>query len=511
MTVTAALYCRVSTGSQAGKDPWASLPQQLADLRQLAQRMGFVVALEVEEQVSGAKTNRPGWAQVLAAVRAGQANAVLAVAVDRMTRSSRLGDFEALKDEMRALGARLVTARQGEIDLSGDPYGEARGDQDATYAKLERGVIRLRTYKGRKAKAEAGGYAGGSTPFGYRVAFDPATGARTFLVDEEAAAIVLELYERFAAGENRSGITTDFNRRGLPAPGRPGSGARGRHWYHYTATDLLANPAFAGLQNWRPDLLPDTPSTAFPPLVSLDLWRRVQQETGVRLVRNARGPIPPYPLSGLLRCPGCGMGMVHMVGHSRGKTAATKPYYRCHRDGRNVADVCTVRQHVREDLAESAVLAYLIEHLPRYVSGQDMSARTPRAASHDTSRQERELAKVRTQQARLIDMLLDDAFIAAGEDAIRRKMGEMTAKERALVASIAEVRKAAIVEIPRADRSGLRYVAGILAAAQGRAELRAVFEGAILTVVLVRTSLPPKSRPARLAVARMVLRNGDEI
>jgi site-specific DNA recombinase len=497
LVTRAVLYCRVSTAKQVRDDPWASLPAQLAELRAMAQRMGAVVALEVEEQASGAKADRPGWARALAAIRAGEADAIFAVDVDRLSRSERLGDSEALRDEMRAIGARIFTARQGEVRLGGTADEEFTNDSHATRTKYERLKIRERTMAGRERKAAAGAYAGHRVPYGFRSIFDPVTGARHFEIVEEQAAIVREVCRRVVDGEPWDRIAVDLTRRGVPPPARPDG-----IWYPASLRKMVAGESIAGFQSWRGKHGgPLVKSTAFPAIVEEGLWQAVQHEMAVRRERSPRRELKTHPLSGIARCGACGFSMSSTVtGSTRNRFLAYKCIYQ--RDRRHPDTHCTKPVVVRADRAEAAVLDYLREHLGPYLEGRARK-NAPRPARTNAAALERDLAKVRAKQGALLDFMLEHPDAA---EETRRKLAELRPQEVAARERLEAARADAGLDAP-VDVARLRPLLPMLDLLHTPEERRALFEALILQVVIQKTS-ELFEKPQRVGVVRLQLRNG---
>src|SRR3954462_4686216 len=91
----AALYARVSTGGQ-------TVENQLRELRQVAERLGWAVIEEfVDQGISGAKgrDKRPALDSMLEAVIRGEVDVVVAWSVDRLGRS--LQDLVGVLDDIR--------------------------------------------------------------------------------------------------------------------------------------------------------------------------------------------------------------------------------------------------------------------------------------------------------------------------------------------------------------------------------------------------------------------------
>lgn len=142
-----ALYHRVSTADQ---------DSELArdELREAAARLGYEVALEVEETGSGAQNDRPGLVRVLEAASRGKVCALLVWKLDRFGRSALdlLGNIRLLERE----GVRFVAITQGiDIQPGGDPMSRLLVTMLAAIAEFERALISERSKLGiAKARAE---------------------------------------------------------------------------------------------------------------------------------------------------------------------------------------------------------------------------------------------------------------------------------------------------------------------------------------------------------------------
>ena len=143
-------YARVSTARQA--DAGTSLKTQ----RRRLQESGAERVIE-DGGRSGATTDRPGLAELRAAVRPG--DTVLVTTLDRLGRSTKdlLNIVEGWAD--RGIGFRCVD--QG-LDFTG-PSGKFLLTLLGAVAELERSMILERTAAGRAAAKAAGRSLGGST------------------------------------------------------------------------------------------------------------------------------------------------------------------------------------------------------------------------------------------------------------------------------------------------------------------------------------------------------------
>lgn len=143
-----ALYARVST------DRSQTVENQLRDLTQVAQRLGWtVVEVYRDEGISGAKgrDQRPGFDRLLKGVSRREFDLIAAWSVDRLGRS--LQDLVAFLAEINARGVGLYLHQQG-LDTT-TPAGRAMFQMLGIFAEFERAMIQDRIRAGlNRARAE---------------------------------------------------------------------------------------------------------------------------------------------------------------------------------------------------------------------------------------------------------------------------------------------------------------------------------------------------------------------
>jgi DNA invertase Pin-like site-specific DNA recombinase len=135
-----ALYARVSTDRQ-------STANQLIELRQVAERLGWEVAGEfVDHGISGSKgrQDRPKLDAMLKGVARKEFDVVAAWSVDRLGRS--LVDLIGLLQELHSTGIDLYLHQQG-INTA-TPAGKALFQMMGVFAEFEREMIRERVTAG---------------------------------------------------------------------------------------------------------------------------------------------------------------------------------------------------------------------------------------------------------------------------------------------------------------------------------------------------------------------------
>jgi DNA invertase Pin-like site-specific DNA recombinase len=143
-------YVRVSTSEQA--EHGASLDAQRATLVAEAERRGWAVEVVADEGFSAKSLNRPGLLSALERLDAGRADFLLAIRLDRVSRS--VSDFAGLLDRASKRGWGL-TLLSPNIDTS-DPAGRFTANVLASAAQYERELIGVRTREGMAQRRSEG-------------------------------------------------------------------------------------------------------------------------------------------------------------------------------------------------------------------------------------------------------------------------------------------------------------------------------------------------------------------
>lgn len=164
MTRTVA-YLRVSTDKQA--DGGVSLDAQRLKVEQYAALYDLdLVAVLVDAGASAKSLDRPALTESLAMLDTGEAEALLVVKLDRLTRSVRdLGD---LVDRYFASGAVALLSVSEQIDTR-TAGGRLVLNVLASVSQWEREVIGERTSVAMRHMQTEGKYTGGRVPYGFRL------------------------------------------------------------------------------------------------------------------------------------------------------------------------------------------------------------------------------------------------------------------------------------------------------------------------------------------------------
>lgn len=311
-TIRAALYLRVSTEEQS-----ASLAAQESGARAWCEaHAATVVEVYSDEGTSGAQWDRPGLQRMLDDVRTTPRpwDVLVVRDLDRISRDAlRLG---LAVERLQGYGARCIAWSTGE-EIQPDPMARALLLLRGVLAEQERAMIAHRTRTALRQRAEAGFVTGGSV-FGYATERDDA-GAR-YVVDPVEAPVVVEIYERHAAGESARKIAKDLNVRGVPSPRSDGGGTGS--WCGESVLTILRSTRYRGEATWGrigsryregariTERRTDVVRYEVPAIVTPDLWQRAQERSLARRTeaqyRPAKGPSARYLLIGHAVCDTCG-------------------------------------------------------------------------------------------------------------------------------------------------------------------------------------------------------------
>lgn len=221
-------YLRVSTELQA--EEGLGLEVQRATITAWAAREGHEMALWFTDAgLSGSNgvETREGLFGALNALKDGEASGLVVAKLDRLSR--KLTVQESTLAMVWAEGASMFSADLGAIlaDDPDDPMRTALRQMIGVFAQLERGMIVARLNAGRRAKRDAGGYAGhGAPPFGWR-------SVEGELVEVASRQETIRRARELSA----SGLTLRAVGVALEAEGR--AGPRGPRWHLGTLSRVL--------------------------------------------------------------------------------------------------------------------------------------------------------------------------------------------------------------------------------------------------------------------------------
>jgi site-specific DNA recombinase len=203
----AVAYLRVSTDKQA--DRGLSLDAQRAKVSAYAMLYELRLVEVIVDAGESAKTlNRPGLQRALAMLKIREADALLVVKLDRLTRSVR--DLGELVERYFGDGRAALLSVGEQIDTR-SAAGRLVLNVLASVGQWEREAIGERTSAAMQLKASRSEFTGGEAPYGYRLAAD---GVRLERVPAEQT-LIAKARELRAAGLSLRAVAGALDRCGL--------------------------------------------------------------------------------------------------------------------------------------------------------------------------------------------------------------------------------------------------------------------------------------------------------
>lgn len=299
----AVCYPRVSSAQQRERH---SIDSQLRELPAIAERKGWTLVRDVTYYVDDGRTakagkleKRTGLTRLLNDAAAGEFDVVIMAAVDRLTRSEKWRERGMIIGALQDAGVRVCSADSGELlDLDtdeGDLIMSLKSYVAAADNRRKSKAIRL----GKESSALRGGKPTGRDPFG--LTYSKAT--NTWSVVESQRPIVVEIFERVAAGESCISVACDLELRAVPGTGKKGKAS---HWDKRVVRDLVrsTHPIGEYMAHRKSRTIVKVPA-----IVDIALWQRAQET----LVTNRKSGLSQtknvYLLQGLGVCALCGEKM----------------------------------------------------------------------------------------------------------------------------------------------------------------------------------------------------------
>lgn len=381
-------YTRVSTENQLEN---YSIDEQEERIRSYCRAKGWqLLQIFTDGGYSGSNTSRPALQRMLAGIKAGGADAVVACKLDRLSRSQK-DTLYLIEDQMLAYGVDFISIQEN-FDTS-SPLGRAMIGILSVFAQLEKDQIAERFAMGRIGRGKAGYYHGGPTaPKGYRYE------GGELIPDEGQAIQVREIFRLFLDGKS------------IHAIGRIMEKSYGGSWNAAGIRRILGNSVYIGKVKFAGDEY----QGRHPPLIRREDFERAGQLLAAfsAQTQNTSATKSPFRagtlLSGLLVCGRCGA-----------RYAGSHGYYKCYSrakgNRRYIKDPdCKNESWPIPQLDALAVffVRRMLENAVRAIPPAESGRLFARRREEEKSAEVR-LAQIRRQTGRLLDLYQDGAVPAA--------------------------------------------------------------------------------------------------
>ena len=329
----AGIYIRVSTEDQAREG--FSLGEQKEKLLQLCKFKEYEVFKVYEDAGISAKDmeHRPAFKEMLADMKEGKINYIVAYKLDRVTRSVR--DLEELISQLEQYNTYLVCDRD-DVNTS-TANGRFFVRMLTVLSQLEIEIVSERTKFGLNGAIKSG-HLPGTIPLGYKKDNNKKT-----VIDETTKDIVIRIFNMYLEGKSYQQISNILNDEKILSP---------RNWRDTTIMRIIDNKIYIGdfvqhkaggkTKNKEPIIY----MNVVEPIISRAMWEEAQLQKEKNQRAYTRDRI--YLFFQKLKCPKCGRIM-----KCKGSGGKKKKYmyYNC--------EHCKL--FYREDLVEECLEDFILD------------------------------------------------------------------------------------------------------------------------------------------------------
>lgn len=361
-----AIYARVSTTEQA--EEGYSIDEQLRVLIDFCNREGYEVYDEyVDRGISGKNiSSRPAVQRLIEDAEAKKFDVVLVWKMNRLARKSL-----DLMNIVELLNSRNIAFRSyTEKYETESPTGKLQFQMMAAIAEYERNNIAENVKMGMIARAKEGRWNGGNV-LGYNVVETEGENKKRkntgLQINEREARIIRTIFHLYTTGHGYKAIANRINRDGYRTK-------LNKTFSLNAIKTIVTNPVYAGYirynvrRDWnekrRNNINPDPVIVKgnHEAIISDDVWKIAQEVYKSRSCKPNRVHDGEFPLTGIMRCPQCGAGMV--IGRTTNRTKSGEKrvleYYVCGAWKNKGTNVCH-SNGVRTDYADPYILNKLEE------------------------------------------------------------------------------------------------------------------------------------------------------
>ena len=437
-----AIYCRVSTIEQA--EEGYSIDEQERLLIEWCNKNNLeVYKCYSDRGISGKNIkNRPALRELLNDAEDKKFQMVLSWKINRISR--RLSDVLKIVD---VLEQNNITFKSYSEPFETDtPAGKMQFQMMALIGEFERGTIAQNVKMGMCAKARVGEWCGGRV-LGYDLIQmekqEVSKRNKTLLtINEKEAESVRLIFNEYASGKGYKAITNQLNKLGYKTK-------KGNNFSVGSIRDILTNPVYIGKirynvrQNWSEkrrrniNANPIITDGIHKPIIDEKLWDKVQAIMESKKGKPSRIYDGEYPLTGILRCPKCGAGMVIMRTTNTLKDGSKRriAYYACGNWKNKGTAICNCNS-IRVDKANEYVFSKLSELLSnekmvksivKNVNKERHSKINP--AKKELKRIDRELEKIDRKKTKLFEGYEEDLI---SKEEFKERKDELNKRAKSL-------------------------------------------------------------------------------
>lgn len=303
------IYARYSSDRQNEQ----SIDDQIAVCERFAAGQNYnIVGKYYDKAMTGRNAKRPGFQKMMRASDSGLFDGVLVYSTDRFSRNR--GDHVYYKQELSKKGIRVISATE---PISSDPMGIIMESMLEGYSEYYVTKLSADVSRGMYSRANECLSTGGPLPLGYKIE------GKKYVIDEPQAAVVREIFQKFADGWTYQEMCKDFNDRGLKT-------SKGEPFNKNSFFVILRNRKYLGFYIYGDVEIPG----GMPQIITDELFSKV----AARMELNKKAPgrnraKAEYLLTQKMYCGYCGEMMIGHSSNKVSKNGVIYNYYRCKNAG----------------------------------------------------------------------------------------------------------------------------------------------------------------------------------
>lgn len=437
-----AIYTRVSTIEQA--ENGYSIDEQERLLIEYCNKNEIeVYKCYSDRGISGKDIkHRPALKELLQDVEEGKITDVICWKINRLSR--KLADVLKIVDVFEKNNVTFKS--YSEPYETNTPAGKMQFQMMALIGEFERGTIAQNVKLGCVARAREGKWPGNKV-LGYDIVSveNPQSKKKNetkLIINELEAEAVRFIFNEYASGKGYKSITANLNKIGYKTK-------KGNNFSVGSIRDILTNPVYIGKirynlrQNWsekrRKNLNanPIVVDGLHDAIIDIKLWDKVQLILQSKKGKPSRIYDGEYPLTGVLKCPKCGAGMVIMRTTNKLADGSKKriAYYACgawKNKGTAVCNSNTIRvdkanEYVFSKISELLTNEKMIKAIVANVNSERASKINP--AKNKVEKIDKELEKLDKKKKRIFELYEEESITK--EEFLTRK-GELNNRVKSL-------------------------------------------------------------------------------
>lgn len=420
-----AIYARVSTIEQA--EEGYSIDEQIRVLNEFCERKGYRVYDEyVDRGISGKNIKgRPAIQRLLMDAEKKKFDVVLVWKMNRLARKSL-----DLMNIVERLNSKNIAFRSyTESYQTETSTGKLQFQLMAAVAEYERNNIAENVKMGMIARAKEGRWNGGQV-LGYDLIEIPNNNKKRkdteLVINETEATIIRVIFQMYTSGHGYKSIANCINKKGYRTK-------KGKTFSLNAIKTIVTNPVYAGYirynvrRDWnekrRNNINPDPiiQKGRHEPIIKEEEWQVAKNVFKSRSCKPSRIYDGEFPLTGIMRCPVCGAGMVicRTTNKRKDGTKHVLEYYVCGAWKNKGTLVCR-SNGVRTNYADKFVLEKLqqlmnsdnlIKELVKNVNERNKKTFAPLQKEYDIY--EKQLKELEQKQSKIFDAYIDEMISKA--------------------------------------------------------------------------------------------------